>query len=83
MRLKDKVAIVTGGSRGIGLATVEKFLQEGAAVILTASTPENAEKAAAKLQEKYPEATVTGISPDLSSLESVKAAFAEVVEKFG
>ena len=83
MKLKNKVAVVTGGSRGIGLATVEKFLQEGAAVILTASTPENAEKAAAKLREKYPEATVTGISPDLTSLESVKAAFAEVVEKFG
>ncbi|MBQ9930538.1 MAG: 3-oxoacyl-ACP reductase FabG [Oscillospiraceae bacterium] len=83
MRLKDKVAIVTGGSRGIGLATVEKFLQEGAAVILTASTPENAEKAAAKLREKYPEATVAGISPDLTSLESVKAAFSEVVAQFG
>jgi len=83
MKLKNKVAVVTGGSRGIGLATVEKFLQEGAAVILTASTPENAEKAAAKLREKYPEATVAGISPDLTSLESVKAAFAEVVEKFG
>ena len=34
MRLQDKVAIITGGSRGIGFATVEKFLQEGAAVIL-------------------------------------------------
>ena len=38
MRLQDKVAIITGGSRGIGFATVEKFLQEGAAVILTASS---------------------------------------------
>ena len=33
MKLKDKVAIITGGSRGIGFATVEKFLREGAAVI--------------------------------------------------
>ena len=44
MRLNNKVAIVTGGSRGIGLATVERFLQEGAAVILTASSQANAEK---------------------------------------
>ena len=83
MRLQNKVAIITGGSRGIGLATVEKFLQEGAAVALTASTPANAEKAAASLQEKYPGAKILGISPDLTSLESVKAAFAEVVETFG
>ena len=45
MRLKNKVAIVTGGSRGIGYATVEAFLKEGASVILTASTEENARNA--------------------------------------
>ena len=68
MKLKDKVAIITGGSRGIGFATADKFLKEGAAVILTASSQANADKAAAQLREKYPEAAVTGISPDLSSL---------------
>ena len=36
MKLKEKVAIVTGGSRGIGFATVKKFLEEGATVVLTA-----------------------------------------------
>lgn len=83
MRLKDKVAIITGGSRGIGFATAEKFLKEGAAVILTASTQANADRAAAQLQEKYPESVVAGISPDLSSLESVRAAFREVTRKYG
>ncbi len=83
MKLEGKIAIITGGSRGIGLATAEKFLQEGAIVIVCASTPANAEKAAAGLQAKYPEADVSGISPDLSSLESVKAAFQPILDKYG
>ena len=52
MRLKDKVAIITGGSRGIGFATADKFLKEGATVILTASSQASADKAVALLQEK-------------------------------
>lgn len=83
MKLKDKVAIVTGGSRGIGLATVERFLTEGAKVILTASTQNNAEKAAARLREKYPAAVVEGISPDLTDEESLRSAFSQVVRNHG
>ena len=67
MRLKDKVAIITGGSRGIGFATADKFLKEGAKVILTASTQASADKAVAQLKEKYPDATVAGISPGFRS----------------
>ena len=83
MRLQNKVAIVTGGSRGIGYATVEAFLKEGAAVVLTASKPETAEKAVAALKEKYPGAKISGISPDLGSLEQVRAAFQKVKDEFG
>lgn len=83
MRLQNKVAIVTGGSRGIGYATVERFLQEGAAVVLTASSPETAQKAVDRLKEKYPEARVSGISPDLMNLEEVRSAFQKVVDQYG
>ena len=75
MRLKDKVAVITGGSRGIGYATADKFLQEGAKVIITASTQQSADKAVEKLKEKYPDSVVVGISPNLANLEEVKAAF--------
>ena len=83
MRLKDKVAIITGGSRGIGYATAEVFLREGAAVVITASSQANADKSAAKLKEKYPHAKVAGIAPDLASLASVQEAFQGVVQQFG
>lgn len=83
MRLKDKVAIITGGSRGIGFATADKFLSEGAVVIITASTQASADKAVAQLKEKHPASVVAGISPDLSSLESVREAFKEATGKYG
>lgn len=67
MRLKDKVAIITGGSRGIGFATADKFLKEGASVVLAASSQESADVAVDKLKEKYPNAIVAGISPNLAS----------------
>ena len=83
MRLNNKIAIVTGGSRGIGFATVERFLQEGATVILTASSPATAQKAVDQLREKYPSANVSGISPELTDLESVRASFNNIVEQYG
>lgn len=83
MRLQNKVAIVTGGSRGIGFAIVETFLREGAKVVLTASREETAQKAVSALRERYPDGAVEGIWPDLSSLEAVKTAFDQVVEKYG
>ena len=81
MRLKDKVAIITGGSRGIGFATAEAFLREGAIVILTASSPATAEKAVEKLQNAYPDRIVAGISPQLDSLSSVREAFEALAGK--
>ena len=82
-RLKDKVAIITGGSRGIGFATADAFLREGARVILSESTQESADNAVSKLKEKYPDAIVAGMSPDLSNYESVRNAFIDATAKYG
>lgn len=83
MLLKDKVAIVTGGTRGIGLATVKEFLVQGARVILCGSRPETAQAAVEKLLAENPDYRVEGISPDLADYDSVAKGFAEVAQKYG
>ena len=83
MRLYNQVAIITGGSRGIGFATADAFLREGAIVIITASSEANAEKAVQALQQKHPNAVIRGISPDLSSLQAVEEAITAIIREFG
>lgn len=81
--LKGKVAIVTGGTRGIGYAIVKKYLENHAAVILCGSRPETADKAVAQLKAVDPDWPVEGISPDLGDYQSIKTAFDGVKERYG
>lgn len=81
--LKGKVAVVTGGTRGIGFATVKKFLENGATVAVLGSRKETVEKALAQLQEENPSYPVVGFWPDLNKDEEVKQVFEEVKNTYG
>ena len=81
--LKGKVAVVTGGTRGIGNAIVRKFVEEGAKVVLCGSRQATAEKALEALKKDYPDAIVSAIWPALSDRASVTEAFVKVREEFG
>ena len=83
MLLEGKVAIVTGGSRGIGFATVKEFLKEGAIVVLCGSKPATVDKAVAELKAENAAWQVSGICPSLTNYEEVKAAFDGVEKQFG
>lgn len=79
--LLRKTAIVTGGTRGIGLAIVKKYLANGANVAVAGSRQETVDNALAQLTEY--EGRVMGICPDLCDPDAVAEAFAAVREKFG
>lgn len=79
--LKGKTAVVTGGTRGIGLAIAKKYLENGANVAIAGSREETVEKALSQLQD-YKD-NVMGIWPDLCNPEEVASAFASVKERFG
>lgn len=81
--LNDKVAIVTGGTRGIGLATVKKFLDNGAKVILLGSREESVKKAIDGLKSENPNYEVDGDWPNLSDLSSVEESFENIYKKYG
>ena len=81
--LKGKVAVVTGGTRGIGYAVVKKYLENGAKVVLFGSRAETVEKALSSLKAENSGWEVEGDYPDLSDAEAVKAAILKVKEKFG
>lgn len=81
--LKGKVAIVTGGTRGIGYAIVKKYLDNGAIVVLCGSKKETAEKAVERLRQENPEYRVEGIAPNLTCHEEIKEAFEYVKNKYG
>lgn len=79
--LKNKTAIITGGTRGIGFGIVKKFLENGANVVLTGSRKESVDKALSQLTE-YNE-KVMGIYPDLCNPDEVQKAFSDINERFG
>lgn len=81
--LEEKVAVVTGGTRGIGFGIVEKFLEQGAKVALFGSRQETVDAALEKIKAQNADAPVLGLHPALSDPDEVAAALKTVVDTFG
>ncbi|AQZ49623.1 SDR family NAD(P)-dependent oxidoreductase [Martelella mediterranea] len=78
-RLKDKIALITGGAAGIGLETARLFLQEGARVALVDLREEDLKTAA----ESLGSSDVLTVAADVSSPEDSARYVRETVERFG
>ena len=77
-KLSGKIAIVTGGNSGIGLATAKLFAAEGARVVITGRREAELQAAAAEIGHG-----ALGIHGDVSKLADLDKLYAEVKQKFG
>jgi len=81
--LKDKVAIVTGGSSGIGKAIALAFVKRGAKVVIVGRNQERGEKALSELLQAVPEAKLMFYRADVSDEERVRELVKEVLAQEG
>jgi NAD(P)-dependent dehydrogenase (short-subunit alcohol dehydrogenase family) len=77
-KLEGKVALVTGGNSGIGLATASRFVAEGAYVFITGRRPAELDEA-----EKEIGSNVTGIQGDVAKLADLDRLFAQITREKG
>ncbi len=81
MRLKDKVAVITGGGRGIGKATAELFAKEGAKIVIADFDTETGEKTAAELVASG--AAAIFVQVNVADRDQVASLFERTVAEYG
>ncbi|HYC32287.1 MAG TPA: SDR family oxidoreductase [Gemmatimonadales bacterium] len=69
LRLRERRALVTGSTAGIGFATARMLAGEGADVVVNGRTPERVAAAIARIREEFPSAELTGVAADLGSAD--------------
>ena len=82
-RLKDKKALITGGARGIGLATAQQFLREGASVTIVDRDHNAIEQAMEALEQDYTMGRAFGIAADIAQSDEVRHAVETAVNNLG
>ena len=80
-RLKNKIALITGASRGIGAAVAKRFAQEGAQLILVARSSADLEQVDDEVQKYGPPAVLVPF--DLMNLPSIDDLAKSIAERFG
>lgn len=79
--LQDKVAVITGGSRGLGYAIAEVYAREGAKVVIASRTQKAVDEAVRKLRLNGVQAE--GLACDVSDIQQIEALAEFAIQKFG
>lgn len=80
LKLADKKAFISGSTAGIGYAIAERFLKEGAEVIINGRTTESIDKAVETLKSTTSNTKVSGVAADFSKVEEVNKLIEEISE---
>lgn len=80
LKLKDKTALITGSTAGIGYAIAKLLAQEGAQVYVNGRTTERVNEAVKKLQEETGSTNIKGVAADFFKVEEVNRLLAEIPE---
>lgn len=83
INLQGKVALVTGGSAGIGFSIAEAYCNSGCSVAITARREDALRDAEAKLKEAYPDVEVFSVVADASKVSDIRNMVSKVIERFG
>ena len=83
IRLDGKSAVVTGGSKGLGLAIAEEYAASGADVAILARDPGTLAEAKAKIQGRAAGGKVAAISCDVSRAADIRKAYDQLMSEFG
>jgi len=82
-RLAGKIALITGGNSGIGLATAEEFLKAGASVIITGRDPSTLQSAASQLGELAADDHLLAVRADVTVAKQVDHLMEDVGRRYG
>ena len=77
MKLSGKVALITGGSRGIGFAIAKTLSENGALVVITSKNSDKIKKAESKISNSF------GITCDIKNKNQVQNVINQTIKKFG
>ncbi len=82
MKIQDKIALITGGTKGIGLGIAESMLEEGMKVAITGRSQDSIDKALSGFPENQ-RPNIIGVVADVTSMEDMQSAVGQTVNKWG